>query len=672
MATDIRQSKRRWLVLAILCVGVFMLLLDGTIVNIAVPNIMTSLGTGFSEVEWVMNAYLLTFAVLLITSGRLGDLYGRKAMFMAGLSVFSLASLACGLAPSVGFLIAFRAVQGVGGAMMMPNTLSIISNVFPPEERGKAMGFWGGVSGISLALGPSLGGLLVEAASWRWIFFINVPIGLILLPVAYRFVPESTEPGAAKQIDYPGVIVLTLSLLALTFALIEGQNYGWTSPLIISLFAAAVIGLVVFVLIERRQSQPLMQLSLFKDRNFSTTNGIGLILSFGMMGVFFLLPVFLQAILGYSAIKAGLVMTPLAVVVIVAAPLSGTLSDRVGPKWLIFAGMLVTALGFILTRRVMVPDASWQSMVLPFAVAGFGIGMVMPVMTSAVMGSVPPEKAGQASGVLSSVRQIGSVLGHRGHGRGAPESSRHLHRGRRGRATRRSPLPTAGRRGAADHRCGGLVGRQHGADAVRRRHRRVASLRHAGDAGPGARLGGGADHEVLQPTLQPGVPYDRVRPGHAHHLHLLHRPHVDRSRSRPPDPESGQALGGLPPLARRLADPLYSLPDYAVALYPTGRRRPQTMSEPRLLVDIHRSLPAFTLNLRLEVGEEVLVLFGPSGAGKSMTLESIAGLVTPDRERSSSMDECCSVAALRAHTPTCRRAAVALVTCFRATPSFLT
>ncbi len=411
MATDIRQSKRRWLVLAILCVGVFMLLLDGTIVNIAVPNIMTSLGTGFSEVEWVMNAYLLTFAVLLITSGRLGDLYGRKAMFMAGLSVFSLASLACGLAPSVGFLIAFRAVQGVGGAMMMPNTLSIISNVFPPEERGKAMGFWGGVSGISLALGPSLGGLLVEAASWRWIFFINVPIGLILLPVAYRFVPESTEPGAAKQIDYPGVIVLTLSLLALTFALIEGQNYGWTSPLILSLFAAAVIGLVVFVLIERRQSQPLMQLSLFKDRNFSTTNGIGLILSFGMMGVFFLLPVFLQAILGYSAIKAGLVMTPLAVVIIVAAPLSGTLSDRVGPKWLIFAGMLVTALGFILTRRVMVPDASWQSMVLPFAVAGFGIGMVMPVMTSAVMGSVPPEKAGQASGVLSSVRQIGSVLG---------------------------------------------------------------------------------------------------------------------------------------------------------------------------------------------------------------------------------------------------------------------
>ncbi len=408
---DLQHSRSRWLVLAVLCVGVFMLLLDGTIVNIAIPNIMTSLETGFSEVQWVMNAYLLAFAVLLITSGRLGDLYGRKLMFMVGLSVFSLASLACGLAPSIGFLIAFRAVQGVGGALMMPNTLSIISNVFAPEERGKAMGFWGAVSGVSLAVGPSLGGVLVDAASWRWIFFINVPIGIVLLIVANRYVPESKEPGSVRQLDYPGVIVLTLSLFALTYALIEGQSYGWTSPLILSLFTGAVVGLVLFVFIERRQVQPLMQLSLFKNRNYSVTNAIGLILSFGMMGVFFLLPVFLQAVLGYSAIKAGLVMTPLAAVVIVSAPLSGTLSDRVGPKWLMFSGMLITALGFALTRRVMVPDASWQSMVIPFAVAGFGIGMTMPPMTSAVMGSVSPEKAGQASGVISSMRQIGSVLG---------------------------------------------------------------------------------------------------------------------------------------------------------------------------------------------------------------------------------------------------------------------
>jgi EmrB/QacA subfamily drug resistance transporter len=409
--SDIRYTRRRWGVLAILCVGVFMLLLDGTIVNIAIPSILTAFKATYSQVEWVMDAYLLVFAVSLITTGRLGDLYGRKRMFVVGLCLFTLASLACGLAPGIGFLIAFRAIQGFGGAMMMPNTLSIIANVFPPEERGKAMGFWGGVSGISLALGPSLGGLLVDGASWRWIFFINVPIGIVLLVLALRYVPESTDPTSVKQMDYLGVAVLTISLFALTFALIEGQNYGWTSPLILALFAVTIVGFALFVWLERRQIQPLMDLSLFKIRTFSVTNGVGLIMSFAMMGVFFLLPVFLQSVLGYSAIKAGLVMTPLAAVVIVASPTSGTLSDRIGPKWLMFSGMLIGALGFYLTQRAMVVDASWQSFVLPFAVSGFGIGMVMPPMTSAVMGSVAPERAGQASGVISSTRQIGSVLG---------------------------------------------------------------------------------------------------------------------------------------------------------------------------------------------------------------------------------------------------------------------
>lgn len=407
----IQKSRRRWLVLAVLCVGLFMLLLDGTIVNIAIPSILKAFTASFSGVEWVMNAYLLVFAVLLITTGRFGDLYGRRLIFVMGLALFSLSSLACGLAPSIGFLIGFRALQGLGGAMMMPNTLSIIANVFPPEERGKAMGFWGAVSGFSLAVGPSLGGVLVDGASWRWIFFINVPIGIILLGAALKYVPESTDPSSVRQIDYPGVAVLTGSLFCLTFALIEGQKYGWTSGLILGLFAATVVGLVVFVFIQRRQLQPLMELSLFRNRTYSVTNGVGLILSFAMMGVFFLLPVFLQAILGYSAIKAGLVMTPLAAVVIISSPSSGTLSDRIGPKWLMFSGMLVAAAGFYLTMRAMVVDASWTSLVLPFAVSGFGIGMVMPVMTSAVMGSVPVEKAGQASGVISSVRQIGSVLG---------------------------------------------------------------------------------------------------------------------------------------------------------------------------------------------------------------------------------------------------------------------
>ena len=408
---DVRRSGRRWGVLAILCLGVFMILLDGTIVNIAIPDVLTSFQTGFSQVEWVMNAYLLAFAVLLITTGRFGDLYGRKLFFILGGLFFTLASLACGLAPTIGWLIGFRALQGLGGAMMMPNTLSIIANVFMPEERGKAMGFWGAVSGVSLALGPSLGGVLVDTASWRWIFIINVPIGILLILLAFHFVPESTDPLSVKQIDYPGVAVLTIALFALSFALIEGQKYGWASSLILGLFTVAVVGLVLFILIQRRQVQPLMDLSLFRNRTFSVTNAVAALLMFGMMGVFFLLPVFLQAILGYSAIKAGLVMTPLAAIVIVASPLSGILSDRIGQRWLMFGGMLIAALGFYLTRRVMVMDGSWQSMVVPFVISGFGIGMVTPPSTSAVMGSVVPEKAGQASGVISSVRQIGSLLG---------------------------------------------------------------------------------------------------------------------------------------------------------------------------------------------------------------------------------------------------------------------
>jgi len=410
-APDIRHSRRRWLVLAVLCVGVFMLMVDGTVVNIAIPSIMEAFSTGFSHVEWVMNAYLLVFAVLLITAGRLGDLYGRKRIFIIGLCVFTLASLLCGLAPGIGWLIGFRGLQGLGGAMMMPSTLSIIANVFPPEERGKAMGFWGAVIGFAVALGPSLGGLLVEAESWRWIFFINVPIGVVLLLGTMFYIPESTDPTSVKQMDFPGVAVLTAALFCLTFALIEGQSYGWTSGLILGLFAGAVAGLAAFVWIQFRQRQPLIELGMFRDRTFSVTNGVALILSMGMMGVFFLLPIFMQSILGYSVIKAGLVMTPLAAATIVAAPVSGMLSDRTGAKWPMFVGLVVTGTGFLLTMFALKVGASWQSLVLPFAVSGFGIGMVMPPATSAVMGAVVTEKSGQASGVLSTGRQIGSVLG---------------------------------------------------------------------------------------------------------------------------------------------------------------------------------------------------------------------------------------------------------------------
>ena len=388
-----------------------MLLLDGTIVNIAIPSILEDFRTGFSEVEWVMNAYLLVFAVLLITSGRLGDLYGRKRLFMSGLSLFTLASLACGLSPDVGWLIGFRALQGLGGSMMMPATLSIIAAVFAPSERGMAMGIWGGVTGIAVAVGPTLGGVIIEIASWPYIFLVNVPVGVLVLAFAWKVIPESKDPSSVRQIDYLGVAVISASLFALTFALIEGQNYGWTSGVILGLFAVFAVGIVTFVMVERVQVEPLMQLSLFRSRTFTTANISGLILTFGMMGVFFLLPIFFQAILGYSAIKAGLLMTPLAGVVVFAAPASGWLSDRIGSRWLISGGMLIAALGFFLTRQAMSLDGGWEPLVLPFMVSGFGIGIVMAPMTSAVMASAPVEKAGSASGVLSTMRQLGSVLG---------------------------------------------------------------------------------------------------------------------------------------------------------------------------------------------------------------------------------------------------------------------
>jgi EmrB/QacA subfamily drug resistance transporter len=408
---DIRNSSQRWRVLAILCAGLFMLLLDGTIVNIAIPSILEDFQAGFSEVEWVMNAYLLVFAVLLITSGRLGDLYGRRLLFMTGLTVFTLASLACGLSPGIGWLIGFRALQGLGGAMMMPATLSIIAAVFPPHERGMAMGIWGGVTGIAVAVGPTLGGVIIEVASWPYIFIVNVPVGIVALTLAWKVIPESKDPSSVRQIDYVGVSIISAALFALTFALVEGQNFGWTSPLILGLFAVAAAGLMVFVLVERRQEEPLIQLSLFRSRTFTTANISGLILTFGMMGVFFLLPIFLQAILGYSAIKAGLLMTPLAAVVVFAAPLAGWLSDRIGSRWLISGGMLIAAFGFYLTREAMSLDGGWEPLVVPFMVSGFGIGIVMAPMTSAVMASAPIEKAGSASGILSTMRQLGSVLG---------------------------------------------------------------------------------------------------------------------------------------------------------------------------------------------------------------------------------------------------------------------
>ena len=423
-AATARPARNPWAVLAVLCLGLFMILLDGTIVNIAIPHIQTYFNTAFSNIEWVMNAYILVFAVLLVPMGRFGDLWGRRRLFVGGMTLFTLGSLACGLAPSIYLLIAFRVVQGIGGAAMMPSTLSIIATVFPPHKRGAAMGVWGGVSGLASGLGPVLGGIILQyitwptvAGSWRWIFLVNIPVGIIGVVLALRMVPESKNPTAVESLDIPGIGLLSISLFCLTFALIEGQRFGWTSATILGLFAATVVAFGLFYWREHRVRQPLIDFSLFRSVNFAAGNATGLLLSAAMMGAFFTIPIFLQSVLGFSAIKAGLVMAPMSVIIIFAAPLAGTLSDRLGSKWIVAAGMFLLAFGLAWMAGLVPgiakisPATTPMSLLLPFLISGVGIGLAVAPVTSAVMATAPKDRVGNASGVLSTMRQVGSLMG---------------------------------------------------------------------------------------------------------------------------------------------------------------------------------------------------------------------------------------------------------------------
>ncbi len=405
----IEHGRRRWWVLLITCVPLFMMMLDLTIVNIALPDIMNGFNTGISTVEWVLNAYILAFAVLLITLGKLGDLYGRKLLFLCGLGLFTVSSLVCGVAPHITVLIVARVFQAVGGAAMMPATLSIL-NVSFGDRRGMALGIWGAVAGVASALGPIIGGALVDATSWRWIFLINLPVGVLAFIAAIIIIRNSTDPTAERRIDIPGVLAVSAALFCLTYALVEGQKYGWGSGLIVGLFIASFVAFIAFLIIERLRSAPLIRLDLFRNRTFSAGNSVGLILMFGLLSILFLLVLFMQLTLDYSAIKTGLVLLPLAGMTMIVAPISGRLSDTIGSRWLLFFGMAFTALGIYLMSHL-TPTEAWQHLMAPLAVCGLGMGLVMAPTTSAVMASAPIERSGQAAGILATMRQVGSVLG---------------------------------------------------------------------------------------------------------------------------------------------------------------------------------------------------------------------------------------------------------------------
>jgi EmrB/QacA subfamily drug resistance transporter len=404
------EENRKWWTLAAVAFGLFMIMLDNTVVNVALPAIQRDLHVSISELEWVVTAYALTFAALLITGGKLADMFGRRRIFMIGLVVFTLSSLACGLAPSAGLLIGARAIQGIGAALMNPATLSIITATFAPRERGQAIGIWAGVSALALAIGPLAGGLIVDNINWNWIFYVNVPVGVLGLIVSRLVIKESRDTSHEQSIDLPGLLTSGLGLFALSYALIEGNGKGWASTEILTLFVLAAGLLVAFVVIEYRSRLPMLDLSLFRIGSFSGSNIVALLVSLGMFGVFFFVSLYIQNILGFSPTKAGATFLPMTLLIIVVAPIAGRLSDRIGSRWLMGAGMTIVGISLLLYQRVGLHSDFWT--LLPaMMLGGVGMAMTMSPMTAAAMGSVPVDKAGVGSGVLNSFRQLGGSLG---------------------------------------------------------------------------------------------------------------------------------------------------------------------------------------------------------------------------------------------------------------------
>jgi EmrB/QacA subfamily drug resistance transporter len=406
----ITDENRKWWTLGAMCFALFMIMLDNTVVNVALPSIQRDLGASISGLEWTINGYTLSFAVLLATGGRLGDIFGRRRIFLIGVVVFALSSATAGLAPDATALVVSRIVQGVGAALMMPGTLSIITDAFPAHERGKAMGTWAGVSALALAIGPVLGGFLTEHVSWRAIFYLNIPVAVGAVAATLFAVRESRDTSVGREVDYAGVAVLTTGLTALILALVEGNSWGWGSLEIVALLAVAAVALPVFVAVENRVEAPMVQFDLLSDRNFLGAVVVALVISFAMLGVFFFLALYMQDILGYSPLEAGIRFLPSTLMIVGIAPVAGRLSDRFGPRWLIGGGLLIVAASLFSFSGIAV-DSSYADLLPGFMLLGIGIAMTMSPMTSAAMNAVPVQKAGIASGVLSMFRMVGGSLG---------------------------------------------------------------------------------------------------------------------------------------------------------------------------------------------------------------------------------------------------------------------
>lgn len=403
------QGRSQWSILPPLCLGFFMIMLDTTIVNIAVPRLVTDLDTSITAVGWVNSAYLLTFAVLLLVTGRLGDRFGPRPVFVVGLVVFTLTSLLCGLADSIGLLIAARALQGIGAALMTPQTMSMITRVFPPARRGAAMGIWGAVAGVATITGPVLGGLLVETVGWEYIFFINVPVGVVALWLSLRHLP--TLPTHARTFDVVGVVLSVVGMFLLVFGLQEGETFDW-GPVVWLMIAAGALVLGAFVWWQRRLGDDaLLPLRLFTVRNFSLANAAGFAVTFAMTGIFFPFTIYLQLVLGLSPLRAALVGAGGSLLSGVVAPFAGRLSDRIPAKWVVAAGFAILVVVVAWLTLVIEPDAGVWHLVLPMTLFGFGTGLLFSPLASAATSGLDQRTAGAGAGAFNTTRQIGGVVG---------------------------------------------------------------------------------------------------------------------------------------------------------------------------------------------------------------------------------------------------------------------
>jgi len=405
-------ERTRWWALTAVSLATLMTYLDNNIVNVALPTIERSLHTSVSGLEWIVSSYLLVLGGLLLVGGRIADVYGRRRMFLAGLAIFTLSSLAAGLAGSSGVLIAARAVQGLGGALLMPTALAIIAATFTStRERTAAIGIWGAVGALGLALGPVIGGVVSQHFHWGWIFLINVPIGVITAAIALPSIAESHgRTGAGARLDVPGLISSAVALFALTYALIEGQDKGWTSSLIVASFAFAAVSAAVFLVIESRSEYPMVPLPIFRSAAFSGGLGTMMIWSFGVLGIYFFTSLYLQRIIGFSPTEAGLAFVPMALCLALAAVLSPRVTALLGAHRTVALGMAVMTVGLVLFARIGA-TASFAALVPGFVLFGLGAGLMNVPLTNAIVGGAPTSQAGIASALLNASREVAGLLG---------------------------------------------------------------------------------------------------------------------------------------------------------------------------------------------------------------------------------------------------------------------